>query len=130
MNMNKVESRECGLQVIYEEISEEKLSKAINELLNNPKYQDNAKEVSIRFKDRPMSPQETVVYWTEYVARHKGANFLRAAGNDLNFVQFYLVDVFCFLLICIASIFVLIYKFGKIILLKLFKKSSLKHKSN
>ena len=58
MNMAKVEARGCGIQVIYEEISEENLTKAINELLNNPKYLENAKKTSKRFKDRPLTPQQ------------------------------------------------------------------------
>lgn len=118
--MNKVESRGCGLQVIYEEISEERLTNAINELLNNPKYSKNAKEVAARFNDRPMSPKETVVYWTEYVARNKGAPYLRAAGNDLNFVQFYLIDVCAFLILCTIAMLTLIYLSGKYLIEKIF----------
>lgn len=126
--MNKVESRGCGLQVIYEEISEEKLTKAINELLSNPKYQENAKEVATRFRDRPMTPQESVVYWTEYVARHQGATFLRAAGNDLNFFQFYLIDVCVVLALGLILAISLIYFSGKFLLSKLFKKNYQKEK--
>jgi glucuronosyltransferase len=128
--MNKVESRGCGLQVVYEEISEEKLTKAINELLNNPKYHKNAKEVAARFNDRPMTPQESVVYWTEYVARHKGAPFLRAAGNDLSFIQFYLIDVCIVLILSFFLLITLIYLSGKFLFSKLFNKNSGKEKKN
>lgn len=108
MNMKKAEERGTGIQVAYDEISEEKLSIAISELLHNQKYQENAKIIASRFKDRPLTPQKTVVYYTEYVARHNGANFLKAAGNDLNFIQFYLLDVyFAIILAIITLLFVL-----------------------
>ena len=34
-------------------------------------------------KDRMIDPQKEVVYWTEYVIRHKGATHLRSPLNDL-----------------------------------------------
>ena len=117
--MAKVEARGCGVQVIYEEISEENLTKAINELLNNPKYLENAKKTSKRFKDRPLTPQQEVVFWTEYVARNEGASFLRAAGNDLNFFQFYLLDVYFAFLLALGITFIGL----KFTLLKLFENS-------
>jgi glucuronosyltransferase len=98
MNMLKYELRECGIRIKFDEITEEKLTKALSDLLNNSKYTKNAQKLSRRFRDRPMTPQESVVFWTEYVARHDGAEFLRAAGNDMNFIQFHLIDVYCVLL--------------------------------
>jgi len=43
----------------------------------------NSKIVSDRFRDRPMSPAESVVYWTEYVIRHKGAPHLKSHSLNL-----------------------------------------------
>lgn len=34
---------------------------------------------SNQFKDRPMSPAETVVYWTKYVIRYKEAPQLKSS---------------------------------------------------
>jgi glucuronosyltransferase len=99
MNMAKSVAREYGLQIFFEDISEKKLSETLNELLNNPKYRDNARLISSRFIDRPMTPQETVVYWTEYAVRHKGAPHLRAAGNSLNFIQFHSIDVYAVMIL-------------------------------
>lgn len=57
------------------------------------RYQDTMKVVSDRFKDRPMSPQESVVYWTEYVIKHNGALHLRTVGADMPLYQYLLLDV-------------------------------------
>ncbi|CAG7832969.1 unnamed protein product, partial [Allacma fusca] len=44
---------------------------ALSQVLNNPKYAKNMKVMSEIFRDRPMSPIETAVYWTEFVLRHE-----------------------------------------------------------
>lgn len=41
-----------------------------------------------------MTPVETMVYWSEYVIRHKGAKHLRSAGLDLNYIQYHNLDAF------------------------------------
>jgi len=43
----------------------------------------NAKAASEIFKDRPMSPEKSVVYWTEYVIRHKGAQHPKSHALNL-----------------------------------------------
>jgi glucuronosyltransferase len=98
MNMAKAVTRGYGLQVYFDDISEASVGSAINELLKNPKYKENAKIISKRFNDRPLTPQQSVTYWTEYAHRHDGAPHLKAAGNDLNFIAFHMIDVYAVLL--------------------------------
>ncbi|KAG5670630.1 hypothetical protein PVAND_000878 [Polypedilum vanderplanki] len=95
--MAKAVTRGYGLQVYFKDVSEETIGSALDELLNNPMYKENAKIISTRFKDRPMTPQQSVVYWTEYVHRHGGAPHLKAAGNDLDFIAFHMIDVYAVL---------------------------------
>ena len=124
MNMAKAVSREYGLKIDLDEITEEKVSKALNDLLSNPKYKENAKIISKRFVDRPMTPKEAVVYWTEYAFRHKGAPHLRAAGNDLNFIEFHLIDVYLTLGLIASIIFYINFIVLKFILRRIFKKKN------
>lgn len=128
MNMAKAVAREYGLQVYFEDVTEEKITERLQELLNNSKYDKNAKEISSRFTDRPMSPQETVVYWTEYAVRHKGAPHLKAAGNSLSFIELHSIDVYLVMFVAVASfIFFLIFTL-KIVLKKRTKVRSVKNK--
>ena len=79
----------------------------LNAIIENPKFRENAKEISRRFTDRPMTPQQSVVFWTEYAHRHRGASHLQAAGKHLNFIEFHLIDVYLVLgLILIVAFFV------------------------
>lgn len=63
------------------------------------RYYQNAKKQSQIFKDRPLSPLESAVYWTEYVIRHKGAPHLKSAAVELYWYQYLLIDVILFILI-------------------------------
>ncbi|XP_050538589.1 uncharacterized protein LOC126904008 [Daktulosphaira vitifoliae] len=74
-------------------VTEESFFKSVMELINNNRYTENAKIASERFKDRPMSPADLVVYWTEYVIRHKGAPHLKSPALELTWYQYYLLDV-------------------------------------
>lgn len=59
---------------------------------------ENAKRMSLIFKDRPMSALDIAVYWVEYVIKHRGARHLRSAAVDLPWYQYYLLDVVAFVL--------------------------------
>jgi glucuronosyltransferase len=113
-----------ALQVYFHNITEETISLALNELINNPKYRENAKIASERYNDRPMTPNDAVVYWTEYAYKHKGAPHLRtSAAFDLSYFEVRSLDVY----LVIGAVLILLIKIKlfivKTILRKLFKKS-------
>lgn len=61
------------------------------------------KKLSEIFRDRPMSPRETVVFWTEYVLRHGGGH-LRPASTQLYWYQLALLDVMSVMLLGVLSL--------------------------
>jgi glucuronosyltransferase len=74
------------------------------------RYKKNAKIASKRFNDRPMSPTKSVVYWTEYVLRYKGALHLKSHALNLKWYQYFLVDVIStFLFIVFIILFIIYY---------------------
>ncbi|CAG9809898.1 unnamed protein product [Chironomus riparius] len=115
MNMAKTIARGHGLQVLVKDLSEESISKALNELLTNSKYKATAVEISRRFNDRQNTPQEEIVYWTEYVARHRGAPHLQAASVNINSIQSQLIDVYCLIFVIGALILYIVFKVYKIV---------------
>lgn len=74
------------------------------------RYSENAKIVSERFKDRPMSPAELVVYWTEYVIRHKGAPHLKSHALNLTWYQYFLLDIISAVLFVTLLVSYVVYK--------------------
>ena len=126
MNMAKAVARGYGLQLDYDDISEELFAEKLTELLNNPSYDDNAKEISRRFSDRPLTPQKTAAFWVEYAIRHNGADHLKAAGNSLNFFQFHLIDVYATLSLLALIVMYINFIIFRKIARKLFSKKAVK----
>jgi len=89
-------------------------------------YAKNAKIASIRFKDRPMTPQQSVVYWTEYVIRHKSAPHIKSYALNLMWYQYLLLDVMVVALTFIFLVTFLVYKVLKCIRKNVFKNDKVK----
>ncbi|CAG7716695.1 unnamed protein product, partial [Allacma fusca] len=68
-----------GQMSVQQDITRASFSHAIREILDNPKYSRNAGLVSLRIKDRPLSPVDTAAWWVEYVLRHETAH-LKSPG--------------------------------------------------
>ncbi|XP_036338963.1 UDP-glycosyltransferase UGT5-like isoform X2 [Rhagoletis pomonella] len=103
-NMANVERSGFGLSVDYTTLSEESLNNAIQEVLNNPKYTKAVRDFSRLYRDRPMTPRQTVVYWVEYVLRHHGAKHMQSPAVHLNRWQLMSLDVIAFLLVIVGSV--------------------------
>lgn len=115
---------DAGMAISMEllSVSTDIILNSILELINNEKYSINAKITSARFKDRPMSPEKLIVYWTEYIHRHKGAPHLKSHALNLTWYQYFLLDVIATVLILSLIILFMCYTIIKIIY-----KNSLKY---
>ncbi|CAH1787722.1 unnamed protein product, partial [Owenia fusiformis] len=61
-----------GQTVSVEGITMEKLQRAMKEVIENKKYKVNAERAAAIYHDQPIPPKDKLVYWAEYVIRHKG----------------------------------------------------------
>lgn len=83
------------------------------------RYASNMRLLSQRFKDRPLSPQKSVVYWTEYVIRHKGAVHLRTMEADIPLYQIIMLDIIVFIgVVATGGLLILIWVVKKLKLIK------------
>ncbi len=95
------------------------------------RYRDNMRQLSHIFQDRPMTPQQSVVYWTEYVIRHNGALHLRTAGADMPFYQYFLLDILAFVVAgATIVVFIIIYLIKKLHAIGLKHSKNAKHTPN
>lgn len=101
LNIAKAVNMGWALRLDCENINEEDFYGSIMEMVTNPKYRDNVKRVSQIYKDQPMTPQELVVYWTEYVARYHGAPHMHSKIVDMSYIKRYNIDVIIYLTIVI-----------------------------
>lgn len=99
LNMKYTTAAGFGLTLKYDELNEETLYNAIQEVLNNPKYKENVKRGSLLIQDSPLPSVDNAMFWIEYVLRHKGAPHLRSAAQDLAWYELYLLDVLGFIFV-------------------------------
>ncbi|CAH1105628.1 unnamed protein product [Psylliodes chrysocephalus] len=98
-------SKGYGLKVDFYDLDEQSFSSALQEIVNNPKYRNTAKERSRIMHDDPVKQLDKAVFWIEYVIRHKGAAHLRSPALNLRWYQLYLLDIISFVVV-LVSIFI------------------------
>lgn len=108
INIRTSEKLGIAKRLSYGKITKEIVVKTVKEILEDSYYKENVEKISQIFKDRPMSPLDTAVYWVEYVIRHNGAPQLRSVGADLPWYQYFLVDVAVILLFAMFTVLFLI----------------------
>nr|AHX56947.1 UDP-glycosyltransferase 211D1 [Strigamia maritima] len=109
-----------GIKLDFQNISGISMYEAINRVLDDKSYVVNMKKYSAIFNDFIENQVDKAAYWVEYVIRHKGAGHLQTGKEELNFFQYFLLDVIVFIL-CISYIFA--YVLAKIVQLIVRKKN-------
>ncbi|CAH1801037.1 unnamed protein product [Owenia fusiformis] len=85
---------QMGLTLDINTLVADELEQAILNVLSDPKYTENARKASDLFKDNPVSPRETLLYWVNYVIKHDGADHLKSQGmKNLSWYQYFLLDI-------------------------------------
>ncbi|XP_025411431.1 UDP-glucuronosyltransferase 2B1-like isoform X2 [Sipha flava] len=81
-----------ALSLKINEFTEATLYEAINRLIEDQNFSENAKRVSTLFKDRPMSPSDSAVYWIEYLIRHGSEANVTPPSADASWTVHFMVD--------------------------------------
>ncbi|XP_022129616.2 UDP-glycosyltransferase UGT5 isoform X1 [Pieris rapae] len=122
-NILLLEEMGFGKLLKFHDITEERLYGLLKEVLEDQSYMAKAKEVSKRFKDRPMNALDTAMFWLEYVIRHNGAPFMKSPALQLNWFEYTMLDVYSFVVAVLTAIIYVIYKFISILIMLMCKKS-------
>ncbi|KAL4713974.1 hypothetical protein ACJJTC_005605 [Scirpophaga incertulas] len=128
-NLLQVQESGFGKILQYHDITEETLDKMVNEILTNELFRMKAKEISRIFKDRPMTPLDTAIYWIEYVIRNKGAVYMKNPALDMSWIEYFMIDI-CGLVLLIVVMLYYLLRFGALITLRLFKGLFKNHGKN
>lgn len=94
LNMDKAVRDGYALQLRWNQIEEELLFRSIHQLLYNRSFSENVERRQALLRDQSETPLERGLYWSEYFARHRGAQHMRLASRQLNRFQRNLVDVY------------------------------------
>eukprot|EP00079_Xenopus_tropicalis_P030359 XP_012826321.1 PREDICTED: UDP-glucuronosyltransferase 1-1-like isoform X2 [Xenopus tropicalis] len=129
-NAKRIESRGAGLTLNVLHMTPEDLSNAVRAVINNPVYKENIQRMSSLHLDRPIHPLDLAVHWVEFVMRHKGAPHLRPAAHDLNWFQYYSLDVIGFLLAVLLTALFISLKCCTFVFRRCFKRNSKKQRKS
>nr|XP_040050906.1 UDP-glucuronosyltransferase 2A2-like isoform X7 [Gasterosteus aculeatus aculeatus] len=109
-NMVHVEAKGAAVTVNLNFMKKDDLRDAVNTVINDKSYKENALRLSGIHHDRPMSPLDEAVFWMEFTMRNKGAKHLRVQAHELTWYQYHSLDVLAFVL---AIVLVLVLLFVK-----------------
>ncbi|XP_055916179.1 uncharacterized protein LOC129949013 [Eupeodes corollae] len=113
-NAEEMRTMGYGLIVNHRNVTEQSFRRDFAEILKNPKYLKAVTKFSKLYTDRPLSPRESVIYWTEYVIRHRGAKHMQSPVIHMNFFQKNSLDVIVFIGVILYLSFVIMRKMFKI----------------
>lgn len=116
-NLRTIVKEGWAVPLEFNDITDESLSHALNEILLNGAYRQVVQRSSVLYRDRPQSALDTAVFWIEYVLRHNGAKHLQNEAVYLNFFQNNSIDVLGFFFVVAVIIWKAI-KFGIINVLR------------
>ncbi|KAG8257059.1 UDP-glucuronosyltransferase 1-1 [Homalodisca vitripennis] len=108
-NMKYYEQLGAGITLELNAITEESVHNAINTVIHDQRYKENARRTSSIVRDQPMSPADTAVYWVEYVLRHEGAPHLKPASVYLRWYEVLMLDIVLVLILSVALIIYTVY---------------------
>lgn len=125
-NSERIANLQIGRTLDIRTLTKNKLKEAILDIIQNPKYKKNIIKISRIGSDQPMDGLEKAVWWTEYVIRNKGAEYIKSNDVDFPWYQFLLLDVICFLLAATLIFLYLCYTFISLVvnLIVIYYKSS------
>lgn len=106
-NSHRISTLGIGKNLDINSLTKTDFKNAILEIMKNPKYKEKITEISKIGEDQPMTGLEKAIWWTEYVIRNRGAEYLKSRDADFPWYKFLLLDVISFFL-AILVLFVLI----------------------
>ncbi|XP_038660358.1 UDP-glucuronosyltransferase 2A1-like isoform X6 [Scyliorhinus canicula] len=109
-NMVHMKAKGAAVVLDFLTFNTQDLVDALNMVINDKRYKENAERLSRIQHDRPMSSLDQAVFWIEFVMRHGGAQHLRPAAHSLSWYQYHCLDVIAFLCACVAAVVFLLTK--------------------
>lgn len=98
------EKHGIGIKLDVKNLTESTLRNAIDQILSNAKYDENALRLSQLFNDNAIDPLANAIYHIEYVLRTNGAVHYRSTVVDLSVWQQHLIDVTLIIIVIVALI--------------------------
>lgn len=122
-NAETMQKAGYGIALDLLQLNEQNFGASIREVLENEKYTAEIGKFSKLYRDRPLSSRQTVLYWTEYVLRHRGAPHLQSPAVHMHFVAYHNLDVYAVLAALVALLLLINWLTLRLIYRKFFVKA-------
>lgn len=103
-NMLRLKIRGAAKVLDVTKLDSQSFLEAVQEVLHQPSYRDNMQRLSRLHRDQPIQPQDSALFWIEYVMRHKGAAHLRTDSYKMPWYSYHSLDVMAFLLAVVLAV--------------------------
>ena len=107
MNAKESEKNGFGISQPYAYLNEKGLYKALDKVLHNSKYLENAQKYGAMVNDQINKPVERAIWWIEHIMRHPKMYQGRSPVHSLYWFQYFLLDVLFFYVFVIYILFLI-----------------------
>ncbi|KAI6230477.1 UDP-glucuronosyltransferase [Aphelenchoides fujianensis] len=97
-NARLMEERGLGIRMDKLQLTAEKLTAAIREVVDNPEYRERSRLVAEMMRTKPLNAEQLILRYTEFAHRFDVAQQLDMHGWRLNTIVFYNLDVYAALI--------------------------------
>jgi glucuronosyltransferase len=104
-NARESENMGFGIAQLFQTLDEDELYNALDNVLNDPKYTENAQKMGSLLNDQINRPLDRAAWWIEHIMRHPGMYKGRSPVHKLYWFQYFLLDVFAVILVALYIIF-------------------------
>nr|QVG59853.1 UDP-glucuronosyltransferase [Nilaparvata lugens] len=112
-NVRAFEASGAGVFLSYSTINKQSFKQALQAVVNDKRYKENARRMSNAYRERILPPLDTAVYWTEYVLKFGGAKHLQVASVHMPWYQYLLLDVLLGAAVVIFLILYIVYRVAR-----------------
>ncbi|CAD6195053.1 unnamed protein product [Caenorhabditis auriculariae] len=91
-NGRAVEKRGIGKVIHKLDMGYDTFKSTVKEIVENPKYSENAKRLGAMMRDKPFSPKDRLVKWTEFAIENGVLEELHVEGSRMNTIVYLNLD--------------------------------------
>lgn len=105
-NILKSKRHGFGESIDFHTMTTKVVKEKLQKLLEDPKYMENAKKMSARFRDQKEQPLDRAVWWIEWVLRNPDCDYLKSpvlrlgfiVGNSFDIIA--IISITSFIILC------------------------------
>lgn len=116
MNLRIVEKLGIGIKLDFTNLTEVSLSWSLKKLTTDPAFQTTMREVSSKYRDRPLGGVQESIFWIEHVLKFKDTSHLQVVGAEISTYELYLGDLVFLFFITMLSIIAFTYLIYRIVI--------------